>query len=294
MRSIATVSAVLCLLSAAVPAVAGAQAPALLPALQVGAGSGQVLQDFIMDSQRLGVRIDTTTVTPADDERVDREVQAYRDLADRVMGDGYDALPDAQKQAMLMGLRMHYQGAVQSVPQLIEQARSLVTGVGRGDAAYNFLLAYDVYLYAATHLFPQDGSFAVARSQVQAAMAELGGSRAGALAAEDAAELAAARNVRMPSAITTDPAAIAMFRQAWTTSGIDWQIMRINVTSGWRDKIENGRVVGQRRDAAIAARDPSNPDYCNLYDFTLVRDRSGSVRRDSHSTTRIACENVAG
>ncbi len=294
MRSFPTFCAAVALLAVAVPAIGASTASELLPASQMGAGGGQVLQDFIMDTQRLGVQIDTTTVTTADNERIDGEVQAYRDLADRVAGGRYDALPDAQKQAMLMGLQMHYQGAAQSVPQLIEQARGMVSGIGRGDAAYNFLLAHDAYLYAATRLFPQDGSFAAARSQVQSAMDELGGSRAGALAAEDAAELEAARNVRMPAAVTTDPSAEAMFRQAWGTSGIDWQIMRINVTSGWRDKIENGRVVGQRRDAAIAARDPVNPDRCNLYDFTLLRDRSGSVRRDSHSTTRIACENVPG
>ena len=37
---------------------------------------------------------------------------------------------------------------------------------------------------------------------------------------------------------------------------------------------------------------PDNPNHCNLYDFTMFKDRSGAVRRGSHSTKRIACENV--
>lgn len=251
-----------------------------------------MIQDFIQDTMALSNPIDTTTVTDADNARIDREVAAYRALADRVAGGRYDSMPDAQRQPMLQGLRNIYDAAVMATDDEIAMAQSMITGRGGADAAYNFLLAFDTYLYAAEQIFPAIQSYPMARSRVAQALQDIGGSRAGANAAEEQAELAAARNVRMPAAIASDATSVAQFRQAWQTSGIDLEIIAIHITSSWRDKVENGRVVGQRRDAAIAARDPNNPDRCNLYDFTLFRDFSGSVRRDSHNTTRIACENV--
>ncbi|MEM7781602.1 MAG: hypothetical protein AAF697_14535 [Pseudomonadota bacterium] len=251
-----------------------------------------MIQAFITDAQKLSTPINTTTVNDADNNRIDREVASYRELADRLSGGRYDALPAAQREPMLFGLKTLYDGAAASVDDEIAFAKSLITGRGRADSAYNYLIVNDAYLYAAERLFPSERSYTAARQKLASALSSLGGSRDGALQAEDAADLAAARNVRMPASIDRDPQAQAMFRQAWQTSGIDWEIIKINVTSGWRDKVENGRVIGQRRDAAIAARDPNNSNRCNLYDFTMFRDRSGSVRRDSHSTTRIACENV--
>ena len=260
--------------------------------LNTNGSNGNELQNFMMDAQKLTVPIDTTTVKETDNERIDREVADYRALADRVASGRYDALPAAQREPMLFGLRTLYDGAAASVDQEIENANGMITGRGRADAAFNYLIALDAYLYAAENLFPDVGGYSEARGRLASAIDALGGSRSAARDTEDAAELAAARNVRMPAAVTSDPGVQALFRQAWGTSGIPWKIMKINVTSGWRDKVEYGRVIGQRRDAAIAARDPNNPERCNLYDFTMFRDRSGSVRRDSHSTTRIACENV--
>nr|WP_298930292.1 hypothetical protein [uncultured Erythrobacter sp.] len=245
-----------------------------------------------METQRLANPIDTTTVDDADNQRVDREVADYRALADKVTDGRYDSIPSAQRDPMLSGLKGFYDGAAGATDDQIKEAKRLIPGIGKADAAFNFLIAHDAYLYAAQKLFPRETSYANARQKVAVAINEIGGSRNAALDAEDAAELAAARNVRMPTAVTQDKGAEALFRQAWKTSGIPWEIAKINVTSGWRDKVEYGRVIGQRRDAAIAARDPNNPTRCNLYDFTMFRDKSGSVRRDSHSTKRIACENI--
>ncbi|MEM9085778.1 MAG: hypothetical protein AAGB23_07635 [Pseudomonadota bacterium] len=257
-----------------------------------GQTSTSTLRAFMMDAQKLSVPIDTTTVTEADNERIDREVAAYKALADRLTDGRYDATPLTQREPMLTGLRNLYDGAAASVDQEIAAVQGIITGRGKADAAYNSLIAMDAYLYSAEKLFRSVQSYPIARSKVSKAISNMGGSRAGARASEDSAELAKAKLVYMPAAVTRDKATQALFRQAWDTSGIPWQIMRINITSGWRDKLENGRVIGQRRDAAIAARDPNNPNRCNLYDFTMFRDRSGAVRRDSHSTTRIACENV--
>lgn len=250
------------------------------------------IQGFIQDAQGLSVPIDTTSTNDADDQRIDREVSEYRSLAERISDRRYEGIPKAQREPMLYGLKTLYDAAAAAVDDEIEHANSLMSSGGTANAAYNYLIANHTYLYAATQLFPNEQRYAAAHSKLATAIDSIGGSRSVARETGDAAELAAARNVRMPAAVTSDRGAEALFRQAWRTSGIDWEIIKINVTSGWRDKVEYGRVIGQRRDAAIAARDPNNPNRCNLYDFTMFRDRSGNVRRDSHNTTRIACENV--
>jgi hypothetical protein len=257
-----------------------------------GNSPAMLMQQFIADSQMLNRRINTSTVTDADNDRIEREVEDYRALADRMTDGRYDALPDTHKQVMLQGLRMNFDSLAASTADEIAFANGLITGIGTADAAYNYLIVHDAYLYAGDRLFAGEPAYARARGTVAVALSGLGGSRQGARNTENAAELAAARSVRMPAAVTRDPAVIEMFRRAWATGGIPWDIVQINPTSGWYDKVEYGRVVGQLRDAAIAARDPNNPQSCNLYDFTMFRDSSGNVRRSSHSTRRIACENI--
>lgn len=258
------------------------------------ANNRELIREFSLETQMLANQINTTTVSDDDNQRIGREVEEYRARAQQFAGGRFDAIPPEQRAPMLRGLELHYDSVARSTEREVEFAQGMITGIGRGDAAYNFLRVHDTYLEAATLIFPDKSEYASARAQTQAALSALGGTRSGAEAAEDEAELAAARNVRMPAATSSDPGLQALFRRAWGTSGIDWQIMRINVTSGWRDRRENGRLIGQVRDAAIAARNPADPDHCNLYDFTLLRDTSGNVRRSSHSTRRIACENVPG
>lgn len=267
-----------------------------MPSIETGQSargvSGNQIQNFIQDAQKLSVPIDTTSTNDTDNQRIDREVAAYRALADRIGGGQYDAIPRAQREPMLYGLKALYDQAAAASDDEIAHAKGLMSSGGTANAAYNFLIANHTYLYAAQKLFPGERRYASAHAKLSDAIIAIGGSRSAARDNGDAAAVAAARKVRMPSAVTTDKNAEAQFRQAWRTSGIPWKIMKINVTSGWRDKVENGRIIGQRRDAAIAAQNPNDPSRCNLYDFTMFRDRSGNVRRDSHSTTRIACENV--
>jgi hypothetical protein len=257
-----------------------------------GNSPAMLMQPFIADSERLNARINTSAVTDADNARIEREVAEYRALVDRMTDGRYDALPDTHKQVMLQGLRMNFDSLAASTEEEIAFANGLITGIGTADAAYNYLIVHDAYLYAGEKLFAGEPAYGRARERVASALSDLGGSREGARNTEEAGELAAARSVRMPAATTRDPETIALFRRAWATGGIPWEIVQINPTSGWYDKVEYGRVVGQLRDAAIAARDPGNAQSCNLYDFTMFRDTSGNVRRSSHSTRRIACENI--
>ena len=240
---------------------------------------------------KLQAGINVNWGSPADNARIDGEVREYRALVDRLASGEFDSLPDSQKSTYRMMLAAQYDTAAATVDREISWGEGMITGHGRADAGYNYLLGIETQLYGAKTLYPEKPEYAAAHAKALAVLGKYG-NRSAAIAAEDAAEIAAARNVRMPAAISTDPAAVAQFRQAWQTSGIPWPIVKIHITSGWRDKTEYGRVIGQNRDAAIVARNPDNPNHCNLYDFTMFKDRSGAVRRGSHSTKRIACENV--
>lgn len=242
------------------------------------------------DVGKLQAGINANWSSAADNARIDQEVTEYRAVVDKLASGHFDSLPP-ERRASMDDLKADYDTVAQTIDREISWGEGMIQGHGVASAGYNYLLSIDTALYGAVTLFPDEPAFAEAKQKVAASMAKYG-TRSGAVAAEDAAELAAARNVRMPAAVTRDAGVEALFRRAWATSGIPWKIEKIHITSGWSDKREYGRIIGQNRDAAIAARDPDNPNRCNLYDFTMFRDTGGSVRRSSHSTKRIACENI--
>ncbi|WP_156172204.1 hypothetical protein [Aurantiacibacter gangjinensis] len=258
------------------------------------------MQDFMND-----MNIVAQGVTPTDgssqaagDAEMDRLVTAYEAAVDRLAARNYPGLPPQMVDAQMREVQMHYDRVAEGVDDQIEWATTRVSANGGTNErmpilAYNQLLAIGVEMDGATTLFPGNATYSAAKNRIDAELARLG-SRDGAGDAFEASALAEAANVRMPASIDSSSGAIAQFRQGWATGGIDYTIMAIHVTSGWSDKFVGGRRVGQTRDAAIAARSPSDPDRCNLYSFTIFRDLGGAIRRDSHSTTRIACENVPG
>lgn len=254
-------------------------------------------RQFVDDMQAINdISVSGNAEDPKHNADLDAKIATHMAAVDRVVEDNYPGVGQDQKGRYLNGalsLAETYAARTdQTINWSIERIdRNAGTTPWLAKSAYNDILSHDAYLYAAVKLFPDRPEFAAAKQKTEAALARLV-SRDQAAAGFDAAALVAAKNVRMPAPIAGSAQAEGVFRRAWATSGIPYTIMKVHVTSGWRDKIEYGRLVGQRRDAAIAARDPNNPDRCNLYDFTVFRDRSGNVRRDSHSTKRIACENV--
>ncbi len=290
-----------------VPQVRVPQAPRPAPRPPVEAAAPQDASEAAQPDARERYREDMRTVlggisppgTAESDEhnrQTDELVAAHQAAVDRLVARDYPGVTDEQwerdMRAKLVTAENRARRTEGTVDWAMERVdRNAGTTPWLAASAYNEILIQDAELYAATRLFPDRADFAEHKQRTEAALALLV-SREQAAAGFDAAALEAARNVRMPAAVASGADAEAPFRQAWPTSGIPYRIMRIAVTSGWSDKVEYGRVIGQTRDAAIAAQDPDNPDRCNLYSFTVFRDRSGSVRRDSHSTRRIACENV--
>ena len=246
------------------------------------------MQDFMMLAQGVD--------QAADDATIEKQAEAYRQAVDRLASGRYNGVPAQMRQSNEMQAKQHFLQQASNVDGELEWATTRVSGNGGSNPrmpvlAYNQIFALDLQMDAAAKLFPGDSTFAAAKAKTDAWMANIGG-RDNAGTAFEAKAIAEASKVQMPRATNTSASLKQMFRTAMGTSGINWEILAINPVGGWSDKFQNGRKIGQTHDAWIAARNPANPDHCNLYDFTMYRDLGGSVRRDSHSTKRIACENV--
>lgn len=265
--------------------------PSIVEESQGAALIGGAEDDFMKDYMKLASSIDAN----ADGAAIDQLVDEIKAAAQRLAMGNYAGITQQRHNQVREQRKQLAEVALRRVDSEMEWA---IERVSRNDGsnpqmpilAYNQILALDTELFIATAFFPGNSQYEAAKAKVGSLLAKFA-SREQAAQAFDEMALAAAANVRMPPAITEDRGAKAMFRRAWATSGIPYHIQRINVTSGWRDKRQYGHVIGQVRDAAIAAKDP-NSDRCNLYDFTMFRDRGGAVRRDSHSTKRIVCENI--
>ena len=231
----------------------------------------------------------TVRTLKADGERVDRDVAAYRANADKLSSGEFDGLIE-QRPNSLSRLKRNYDSLSKRVDREVQFASNMVKGHGVAEAGYNYLLTIDATLYGAEKLFPGNAEYSDARSKVTREMAKYG-SRAGAAAAEEEAELAAARKVQMPRATVRDPKTERQFRSAYRSAGLPYSILKVHIAGGWQTYTEYGRVVGRTRDAYIAAKDP-NSNRCNLYYFTMLVDNGGNARRKGHTTKRIACENV--
>lgn len=254
-------------------------------------GQGDInayMQDFMMLSQGVD--------QAADDATIEKQADAYRQAVDRLASGRYSGVPAQMRQSTEMQAKQHFLQQASNVDGELEWATQRVSRNGGSNPrmpvlAYNQIFALDLQMDAAVKLFPGDRTLAAAKAKTDAWMANIGG-RENAGTAFEAKAMAEASKVQMPRATNNSASLKQMFRTAMGTSGIKWEILAINPVGGWSDKFQNGRKIGQTHDAWIAARNPANPDHCNLYDFTMYRDLGGNVRRDSHSTKRIACENV--
>ena len=262
------------------------------PAVMQRSG-GNDTNAYMQDVMKLTTTIDSNW----DGERIDREVGEIRSAAERIAANGYAGVPPQMQQSNQMQMKQAFDRTAGRVDHEIDwaatrMARNAGSNPNMPTLIYNEMLALETALYAATTIFPDNATYRAAHRKVGAELARYG-SREGAGNALEQAALAKAASVSMPAATNNDPALVAMFRTAWGTSGIDWEILKINPRGGWGVKRDSvGRIIGRTHDAAIAARNPRDPDHCNLYDFTLLKLEGGGVRRSSHSTTRIACENV--
>ncbi len=249
--------------------------------------------EYRQEVGKLSYSINTSWSSPADNDRIDEAVAEYQRGFDRLTSEYYSQIPADFREASNMSLRAYYDTLADTVDREIAWAEGMITGIGVPDTAYNEMLVLQTALAGSVQLYPQESAFAEAKAKVDAVMQRFG-SRQGANELREEVEIARAASVQMPAAITNDGQVESMFRTAWGTSGIPDTILRIHITSGWSVRTDAlGRIVGRTRDAAIATR-VSGSDRCNLYDFTMLVENGGNIRRSSHRTRRMACENIPG
>ena len=239
----------------------------------------------------LKVGINTNWSSKADNHRIDNADAEYRRRVDQFASGHFGSVSQRSRNVVRQGLSRHYDSVARTTDREIKWALGKITAIGVPDSAYNDMLALDAQLYGAVKIFPDNASYAAAKAKVGTELKKFG-SRAGAVGQKDAIVMAKAKALRMPPPTERNKSVEDMFRRAWATGGIPYTIKKIHIRSGWAVKRNQyGRVIGRTRDAAIAAKGP-NSDRCNLYDFTMLVETGGSPRRSSHSTRRIACENI--
>lgn len=248
-------------------------------------------REFDKDMGMLGYGISTNWSSKADNVRIEQAVAEYRERVERVSGDRYSGVSRSRRQMANSSLRSKYDTIANTAEREIAWAVQKIGKIGVADSAYNDMLVLDTMLHGAVTLYPDVAAYQTAKRSAAAALAKFG-SRSGANEQKEALALAEARKVRMPASIDNSSSSVRQFRQAWATGGIPGTIKKIHITSGWGTKRNAlGVVIGRTRDAAIAVKDPAT-GRCNLYDFTMIIETGGSPRRSSHSTKRIACENI--
>lgn len=256
--------------------------------------SPQVMNDYMQDFMLVAAGVDFTS---KDDSAIDAELAAYKAAVERLASGAYASVPAPMRQSQEMQARQHFQTKAANVDGEVEWASERVSRNGGtsdriGIESYNAMLALDAEMDAGALMFPGDAAIAAAKAKTDAFMARFA-SREAADGVFEAAAIEEAKSVTMPPATNDDPSLVAMFRTAWGTSGIPYTVMKIHPRGGWGVKRDSlGRIIGRTHDAAIAARNPDKADHCNLYTFTLLKLEGGGVRRSSHATKRIACENV--
>lgn len=258
---------------------------------QPTANSRELEREFDKDMGMLAYGIRTNWSSKADNARIEAAVAEYLERVERVSSGRYDGVSQSKRQMADANLRSEYDTHAKTADREIAWAVQKIGKIGVADSAYNDMLVLDTLLHGAVTLYPDVAAYRTAKEKSAAALAKFG-SREGANEQKEALALAEARKVRMPASIDNSASSVRQFRQAWATGGIPGTIKKIHITSGWGTKRNSlGVIIGRTRDAAIAVQDPAT-GRCNLYDFTMIIEPGGSPRRSSHSTKRIACENI--
>ncbi|MBV7257958.1 hypothetical protein [Erythrobacter crassostreae] len=253
-------------------------------------GSKELERKFRSEVGMLSVLIDSSWGSKADNDRIDREVTAYKERAERFADGRFGALSEVQRNQADGELRAFYDTQAETAEREAAWAEQMVNNIGVADAAYNLMLVHATNLDAAVVIYPENATYSEARALIGGVLQKFG-SREGANILKEEVIMERARKVRMPAAVQASKPTENLFRTAWGTSGIPYTIKKIHIRSGWAPKRNAyGIVIGQVRDAAIAVEDPAS-GKCYLYDFTMIKEGS-AVRRSSHAAKRMACENI--
>lgn len=105
-------------------------------------------------------------------------------------------------------------------------------------------------------------------------------------------------SVEVPNAVRKDGAIENLFKQAFTETGWNESVLKINLQNNdWiieRNKV-TGIIICRYQNAVIVAKNENGE--CILYNFSMQQSYDGSsyqssARRRSHNAKRMACENV--
>lgn len=258
--------------------------------------SGDLTEQYMADAMVVAQGTSIAGNSAANDKRLDKEIAVYRAAVDRLGSGRYASVPEQMRNSLNTQMMRYFDQRTSRVDADIAFINGKVAENSGyddriGTRVYNGLISLESEMYAANLLFPGRAGYSAARAKVNAMVEKFGsrGDQANGALDEIGAENAA--KVQMPAAAVRDTKVEGMFRRAFATGGIKHIIKKINIRSGWRDKREYGRVVGQLRDAAIGTKNTLT-GKCYVIEFTMFRDTSGAVSRNSHTATRIACENI--
>ncbi|MCA9579587.1 MAG: hypothetical protein KC668_29365 [Myxococcales bacterium] len=233
-------------------------------------------------------RVSTSWSSPADNQVFDAALAAYRQRGEALLVLMRGA--DAETMGGARGrLRQEADAVQRSLEALAELLQRAIVDPTINEAAF-----LEARWSVVARLYPDEPAFARAHALVQAWVARHG-SRDGARDARRAAEAAAGAQRGFPVAASREPALEADMRRVFEAQGWNEPVLALHLTSGWREERDaTGSVVGRRRDAAVGVRLPDG--VCRVYDFTFFQPRLGAgwgeLRRSSHSSATIACENV--
>ncbi|MEM1418230.1 MAG: hypothetical protein AAGH15_25265 [Myxococcota bacterium] len=237
------------------------------------------------------VRISPNWIGPGDTARIERETQAAlttsRALAGRIAASGVEP-------PTLASFRSTTLAEAAQVPRALADMDASLERNVPVDAIMGGALVLQAKWQVAAMFLADEPSVREANAAIERWLGALA-ARGGAAAVRQEAVEARAAQVRMPAAQAQDAGLEATMRRTFESQGWNEPVQALRITSGWAEERNvAGQVTGRRRDAAIAVR--LGDGSCRLYDFTFFAPRSGSswgpLRRSSHASRPMACENV--
>lgn len=233
--------------------------------------------------------VDANWGSEDDNARVDREVVTLKAEIDRLA-----PLVASRTLASLQALQSELLSEASRLQAELDRIDALM-GETVADAQYNQVLALEARAYAGLRLIPGRRELAQAHSIAAAWLARLGG-RGGARAQQQAARSQEAAARQFPRAVSQDARLESTMRQVFQSQGWNEPIRAVALQDREWSVEQNaaGVVIARRRRAAIGVR--LGDGSCRVYDFIFVQPRAGSgwqpLRRSSHSSEPIACENL--
>ncbi|MCA9611267.1 MAG: hypothetical protein H6722_22500 [Sandaracinus sp.] len=255
---------------------------------EAGADAHAALDALDRQVRALPMQISTNWTSEADDTRVDREVRVLLDAA-RALAPSVRATPPPALDALRATLRPEAASAERELARVEERLRDH----GVVHALVNTIVVLDARLRAGALLLP-DPAIAEAAERTSRWLASHGREAAQAIRGEAVA--AAARERHLPAPAARDAALERRMRATFESQGWNEPVRALVITdASWAvERDVAGRPVARRRSAAIGVQLADGS--CRLYDFVFLEPHAGgswgTLRRSSHASVAIACENL--